>query len=119
MVKAEWNGRSLRFFYHLYITRGGLAGTVRFSYLEVCRMGKCLLTIFVRLVSPWWFVVIPGAHSMVVVAVVRVVGVVDGVRGLPSGLGGQVNFFRSRGPTCDLSACLIVSQSPLFLNRFS
>ena len=58
LVKAEQTRRSLRFF-GLYLTKGGL-GMTCLSSLEACRMGRCLLKIFVKLVSPGRYVVIRG-----------------------------------------------------------
>ena len=55
VVKAERTRRSLRFF-GLYVTKGEL-GMACFSSLEACRMGRCLLMIFIKLVSPGWYVV--------------------------------------------------------------
>ena len=76
VVKAERTRRSLRFFGRLYVTRCGL-GMAFFNFLEACRMGRCLLRIFVKPVSPCMW--LPGVHSVVVFAVGRVVGLVDRV----------------------------------------
>ena len=56
VVRVERTRRSLKFFGHLKVTRGGW-GMAFFSFFEVCSMGRCFLTIFVRVVSLGWYVV--------------------------------------------------------------
>ena len=69
-----WSSRVDQVLWSPYITRGGL-GMACFSFLEACRMGRCLLMIFIKPVSLGWYV----GHSVVVVAVGGIVGLVDGV----------------------------------------
>ena len=67
----------------------------------------------------WWVwggMWLPEAHGVVVAAVGRVVGLVSGVRELPSRFGGWLNLFRSQWSLCSLD---LLIQSPLLLSRFS
>ena len=59
------------------VFRGGL-GMACFSFLEASRMGRCLLTIFIKLVSLGWNVVTRGTQHGCV-AVGGDVGLVDSV----------------------------------------
>ena len=56
VVRVEQTRRSLKFFGRLKVTRGGW-GMACFSFFEACSMGRCFLTIFVRVVSLGWYVV--------------------------------------------------------------
>ena len=50
VVMVERTRRSLKFFGHLKVTRGG-GGWLVSAFFEVCSKGRCFLTIFIRVVG--------------------------------------------------------------------